>query len=863
MITLQKNTTFVNNLAKVVLLAIPTLAIMYFLFWNVGSYYTIIQNQSTKHTIYFGTGLLSALLFYAFRFRFITTTPILFLLLYLLYKSMDTWSANFGEFDAFFYTIQCLLFAILFSAGWLVGWALQRLKYFPIFFSTLLLVASIFIVAKTGGFNYLQFIKLFIPILAYCLYLLFTTQQLKNYQANSILFWKKYSIRLIAFLSLLLLFSLIIVAALRNDIEGKIMESKGTAKGNKTNGVSTVNKNNETEMTGGLSLEGNSGSSKNKELIFCAHIENFFEGTDVPNPLYMTTYHYTKFDTLSETFERDPAMPFNDEFLPEPGNMPLFSIAKDSTKIKNALSKKMRRVIEVEVFNKKLSPTTFVAPSTSFEIQTLTVDKNFQKEFKNAYRSKSYVSKLNSAYFIYNALDASLKAFQEQRFSVLRNAPNYSTIDKTFMDYYTFFPSANTRYAKIKQLALQLAKNKTTTVDKVIAVRDYFLQRDALNKPMYKYSDNPGIPGMPSASKLNYFMFETKKGYCAYYSAATLFLLRAMNVPCRITCGFLTEDRASKNKGWYWFYGNQSHAWVEVYFPEYGWIDFDTTVGDEENKEPGKPDGTPPSPPEKAPLAITLSVLNVDTANKIMSVETHSITFKDVPFVINNVTEKIAFEKARIIKDTLQIPITDVQKGDEVVCVSYNKKWNTFNAANANVLIEKLGSPISVDEVYTTKKPLPTNKKQPIEKEKKLMSAKQIFTIVGLVLISLLLLFALLPSVCLQYYKWQAKKSTGIKKLNATYYYIRLYMHQLGYGNIEKLAPLQYAQQYNVQLQHKFVPFITDYVNTKYAKNPIIPSMKSSEEILIAKKYFQAQIPLGKYFKKIINPITFINYLIK
>ena len=103
------------------------------------------------------------------------------------------------------------------------------------------------------------------------------------------------------------------------------------------------------EQYGGATDEGNSMLKKNKdgtvenqdqlpvsnnnnrsnELIFCAYIDNFFENSDYPNPLYMTSYYFTKFDTLTETFERDSLMPFKDEFAPEPNQIPLFSKAEN------------------------------------------------------------------------------------------------------------------------------------------------------------------------------------------------------------------------------------------------------------------------------------------------------------------------------------------------------------------------------------------------------------------------------------------------------------------------------------------------------------------------------------------------------
>ena len=52
------------------------------------------------------------------------------------------------------------------------------------------------------------------------------------------------------------------------------------------------------------------------------------------------------------------------------------------------------------------------------------------KEFKSAFRAKSYVSMLNSAYFVYNVPNPSeIKIFQEKRFEVLRQVTAYMGIE--------------------------------------------------------------------------------------------------------------------------------------------------------------------------------------------------------------------------------------------------------------------------------------------------------------------------------------------------------------------------------------------------------------------------------------------------
>ncbi|HEX5590425.1 MAG TPA: transglutaminase domain-containing protein [Candidatus Limnocylindrales bacterium] len=84
-----------------------------------------------------------------------------------------------------------------------------------------------------------------------------------------------------------------------------------------------------------------------------------------------------------------------------------------------------------------------------------------------------------------------------------------------------------------------------------------------------------------------------KAGYCQYYASTMAILLRKAGIPARLAQGFLPGQRGSdgretvRNSG--------AHAWVQVYFPGYGWIDFDPTGGDV--SEIGtRPSGAPETP---------------------------------------------------------------------------------------------------------------------------------------------------------------------------------------------------------------------------------------------------------------------------
>ena len=68
-----------------------------------------------------------------------------------------------------------------------------------------------------------------------------------------------------------------------------------------------------------------------------------------------------------------------------------------------------------------------------------------------------------------------------------------------------------------------------------------------------------------------------RKGYCQYYATTMAILLRQLGIPTRLVTGFLPGTRDAGLHEVVPF--NAAHAWVEVYFPGYGWVVFDPTGG--------------------------------------------------------------------------------------------------------------------------------------------------------------------------------------------------------------------------------------------------------------------------------------------
>jgi transglutaminase-like putative cysteine protease len=93
----------------------------------------------------------------------------------------------------------------------------------------------------------------------------------------------------------------------------------------------------------------------------------------------------------------------------------------------------------------------------------------------------------------------------------------------------------------------------------------------------FVYDEQPPAPigGTPA---LVDFVNETKRGYCQHYAGAMALMLRLLGVPARVAVGFTSGEYSSDNREWV-VQDTNAHAWVEVWFPDFGWIPFDPTPG--------------------------------------------------------------------------------------------------------------------------------------------------------------------------------------------------------------------------------------------------------------------------------------------
>jgi len=137
---------------------------------------------------------------------------------------------------------------------------------------------------------------------------------------------------------------------------------------------------------------------------------------------------------------------------------------------------------------------------------------------------------------------------------------------------YASLPASGYRIAavldRIHKLALQVTAGAATPYDKAKAIEKYL-------RGNYVYTLTP--PQTPAGvDPLDYFLFNSKQGYCEFFASAMGDMLRSLGIPTRLVNGFGpglfdTTTNASVVRG------EDAHTWVESYFPGYGWIPFEPT----------------------------------------------------------------------------------------------------------------------------------------------------------------------------------------------------------------------------------------------------------------------------------------------
>ncbi|MEJ2734718.1 MAG: transglutaminase domain-containing protein [Anaerolineae bacterium] len=137
---------------------------------------------------------------------------------------------------------------------------------------------------------------------------------------------------------------------------------------------------------------------------------------------------------------------------------------------------------------------------------------------------------------------------------------------------------------RVRLLAEQLAEGLETPYEKAKAIEGYLRG--------YTYDEEIEGPGF-NQDGVDYFLFESRAGYCDYYASSMVVMLRAVGVPARYVRGYSVREW---DEGVYHVLESDGHAWPEVFFPGYGWVEFEPTGGEAPLNRPRSQEAGEPNP---------------------------------------------------------------------------------------------------------------------------------------------------------------------------------------------------------------------------------------------------------------------------
>ncbi|MEJ8282205.1 transglutaminase TgpA family protein [Pseudonocardia spirodelae] len=144
----------------------------------------------------------------------------------------------------------------------------------------------------------------------------------------------------------------------------------------------------------------------------------------------------------------------------------------------------------------------------------------------------------------------------------LRAASGPATVDRAYLDTTGVDP-------RVTAIAEQVTAGAANPFDRAMALENHFT---GPGSPFtYSLATAPGGDG----DALVDFLTRGRTGYCEQYASAMGVMLRAVGIPARVAVGFTAGD--PDGSGARTVTTEDAHAWVEAWFPGYGWMTFDPT----------------------------------------------------------------------------------------------------------------------------------------------------------------------------------------------------------------------------------------------------------------------------------------------
>jgi transglutaminase-like putative cysteine protease len=121
----------------------------------------------------------------------------------------------------------------------------------------------------------------------------------------------------------------------------------------------------------------------------------------------------------------------------------------------------------------------------------------------------------------------------------------------------------------VQQDAKAWTSGATNMYDAATDIQDYM-------HSSFTYNLHVSIP--PNGEDPVTYFLQQKIGFCTYFASAMVLMARNLGMPARIALGFSTSSKYYDAKTNTWtVLGTEAHVWPQIYFGQYGWINFEPT----------------------------------------------------------------------------------------------------------------------------------------------------------------------------------------------------------------------------------------------------------------------------------------------
>jgi transglutaminase-like putative cysteine protease len=181
--------------------------------------------------------------------------------------------------------------------------------------------------------------------------------------------------------------------------------------------------------------------------------------------------------------------------------------------------------------------------------------------------------------FVDGGLDAGMQYTVRSRIVVPTPEELDQVIDLSAAQYGRWTELPEDLDPRFEQIADEWTQGEASDYDKVLAIQQHFHTDGFRYDASVEFADD--------ADALLTFLTQTKNGFCQQYATAMGVLVRELGLPARIAIGY--QAGTLQDDGSYLVQSKNAHAWVEVFFEGYGWLQFEPTPGHgtSPNAEPG------------------------------------------------------------------------------------------------------------------------------------------------------------------------------------------------------------------------------------------------------------------------------------